>query len=536
MIKKVSELGIVALMVFGTATASSDELVPVGLQKQLLLDDYVIAETENITYALGQPKKLGVVMKSSVPTDFDPVKQFPNGLPQTGGYYEFGRRLSVVWNNKRQCFQMLYRACGEAFTGYAESNDGIEWMKPMVSQDGKSNLITHRGKNSGTFYEAAFMIDPTVSWGHPEKYKAAFNPGNTRCAIAHSADGIHWTSYNDGKSVTGRAADTFNQILWDPIANRYMLLTRTDLGAEGGLEESRATRIMVHDGGNDLVDHPAAWRTLANVNVDDPEKRRTKADVPVLQMESMNIWVYENIYFGLMHVLTAGDLTGSEGTITVADPDKRPETDVIDYYLGTSRNGMDFDKRWIYARKPFIPRWPDRSFDKAMLQPSSQIITRADEHLIYYTGQYSQHHCPDSAKRQPGKIGLATLPLDRFICQQAESQLGTIVTKPFQLEGDILQVNVDARGGRFYVEILDAEDESIPGFTVNEVKIFGGVDELRLKPQWKNNKNLSSLKGKTIRLKFYLYNAKLYAFQIITSNQATFQAVTVRAIDEARIE
>jgi hypothetical protein len=77
-----------------------------------------------------------------------------------------------------------------------------------------------------------------------------------------------------------------------------------------------------------------------------------------------------------------------------------------------------------------------------------------------------------------------------------------------------LRVNVDATNGRFYAEILDADGNPIPGFTVNQAKIFGGVDQLRLNPWWKGKKDLSSLNGKTIRLKFYLYNAKLYAFQI----------------------
>ena len=53
-----------------------------------------------------------------------------------------------------------------------------------------------------------------------------------------------------------------------------------------------------------------------------------------------------------------------------------------------------------------------------------------------------------------------------------------------------------------------------PLYTVNELNYYGSVDELRLEPRWNSNKDLSSLKGKTIRLKFYLYNAKLYAFQI----------------------
>lgn len=148
--------GIMEVIVLGASIASAEDLVPVGLQKQLFVDDYVIAQKHNVTRELGQPKKLGVVMKPSIPTDFDPVKKFPDGLPKTGGYYEFGRRLSVLWNDKHQQFQMLYRACGEAFTGYAESKDGIHWTKPIVSQDGNSNLITHRGKTRGTFYEASF--------------------------------------------------------------------------------------------------------------------------------------------------------------------------------------------------------------------------------------------------------------------------------------------------------------------------------------------------------------------------------------------
>ena len=504
---------IALIMALWTSIVAGEKLAPVGLQKQLLVDDHVIAEKRNITRELGKPKKMGVVMKPSVPTDFHPTKPFPDGLPQTGINNEFARRLSVVFNDNRRCFQMLYRAC-RGSTGYAESKDGISWTKPIVSQDGKSNLISYRGKNSGTFYESSFMIDPTVPCGHPEKYKAAHNAGKTMCALAYSADGIHWRGYNDGKPVTGRAADTHNQILWDPIRNRYMFLTRTDQGPIYGQGESRTSRIMVHEKENNLLDYPTAWKTLIVINVDDPSHKMTEAGVPAFQMESMKIWVYENIYFSLMHVLTMGELTGSEGRVPVEYPDKRPETDVIDFYIGTSRNGTDFDKSWVYAKKPFVQRGPDYSFDKAILEPSSEIITRGEKHFIYYTGLYSQHHSPAAAKKESGKIGLATLPLDRFICQQAKGRLGTIVTKPFRLEGDTLQVNVDAQKGRFYAEVLDSDGKAIPGFTVNEAKIFGGVDELRLKPQWNSNKDLSSLKGKTIRLKFNLYNAKLYAFQI----------------------
>ncbi|MCP4641105.1 MAG: hypothetical protein GY851_11755, partial [bacterium] len=219
---------VMALLVLAASKAGAGEQVQVGLQKRLLVDDYVIAEKQNITRALGAPRKMGVVMEPSpdIPTDFHPDKPYPDWQSEVP--HDFGYRTTVLWNEHQRKFQMLYRASGEDVTGYAESEDGIHWTKPLISTapNGKSNLITYRGKTKKTFYEASFMIDPTVPWGHLEKYKAAYNPGTTMCALAYSADGIHWRGYNKGRAVTGRAADFHNQILWDPIAHRYMLLTR----------------------------------------------------------------------------------------------------------------------------------------------------------------------------------------------------------------------------------------------------------------------------------------------------------------------
>jgi hypothetical protein len=505
---------IIAILTINILPVSGQiELVNIGLQKQLLVDDYVIAQKQNVTRQLGNPRKMGVVMKASVPTDFHPTKQFPDGFPKTW-HHDLGYRTTVLWNEKDQKFQMLYRASAENLTAYAESKDGIHWTKPMVSQDGISNLISHRGKSSGTFYEASFMIDPTVSWGHPEKYKAAYNPGNVMCAIAYSADGIHWEGYNNGESVTGRAADTHNQILWDHIASRYLLLTRTDLGAEGGKHEDRATRIMAHDKGNDLLLYPKAWKTLTVVTVDDPQGERTKSGVRVHQMEAMTIWVYENVYFGLMHVLTAGDIMGGGSEGTGVDLEARHETDVIDFYIGTSRDAVNFDKSWIYARKPLIERGDVGSFDMNMLSATTEILTRGDEHWIYYQGEDSQHHGARSASSQGGMIGLAKLRLDGFVCLEAGNEWGQIMTKPFKLEGETLEVNIDASQGEFFVEVLDANDKPYPGYGWDINRVSKDVDDLRFKPLWIDNKDLTGLKGKVVKFKFRMRNAKLYAFQI----------------------
>ena len=54
----------------------------------------------------------------------------------------------------------------------------------------------------------------------------------------------------------------------------------------------------------------------------------------------------------------------------------------------------------------------------------------------------------------------------------------------------------------------------LDGFAAGEAKFYDSVDELRLRPTWENKTNLAELRGKEIRLKFYLHNAELYAFQI----------------------
>jgi len=137
-------------------------------------------------------------------------------------------------------------------------------------------------------------------------------------------------------------------------------------------------------------------------------------------------------------------------------------------------------------------------------------ITYKDQHWIYYDGSKERH----GQFPRDNSIGLATLRLDSFVCLEAKDKVGSVLTKPFRLEGSKLEVNVDAGKGGVIVEVLDAAGKPIPGFTRSEAKMFNFVDQLRLQPEWKTRKDLAPLKDKVVRLKFSLRNAKLYAFQV----------------------
>ena len=498
-----------------TPAPQSEERIRVGLRKQLMVDDSVIAAKENVTRELGKVKKCGIVLKPSLPTDFIP----PVGRRGSRGYdaalksgkkpdgsrvaLDFGFFTTVLWNEKDRKFQMWYMPWRMAGVGYAESKDGIHWAKPLVGKGGKDNIV-HLSQSFSC------SIDPTVPWGHPEKYKAAFDSNLDRVCqpcLAYSADGIHWSDYNDGKPVTGRAADFFCQILWDGLMKKYRLMCRTDMGGTGGAKEYRSARIMVHDEGNDLRKHPTAWKTIADrIVVDDPKKEKNPWGNPRLQFNWMTCWIYEGVYFAPMNVYTMDESNFFEGF----DYQRRHEKDVLDFYIGTSRDGVNFDKSWIYARKPLVPRGPAGSFDKDGVFPPSQFVTRKDEHWIYYGGAAERHYSIGRDMR----IGLAKLRLDGFICLQAKDKPAAVVTKPFELEGGRLEVNVDARAGRIQVEILNEDGKALLGLSGKDAAEYQAVDDLRLRPAWQNGKDLSALKGKVVRIRFRLRNARLYAFQI----------------------
>lgn len=112
--------------------------------------------------------------------------------------------------------------------------------------------------------------------------------------------------------------------------------------------------------------------------------------------------------------------------------------------------------------------------------------------------------------------GLATLRRDGFMSMHAGNTEGFLVTEKLSFDGKYFFVNVDVRNenSTLTVELLDESSKPISGFTKEDCLLIKGVNSTKQMVTWKGNKDLSSLKGKNIRVKFYLQQGDLYSFWI----------------------
>lgn len=412
-----------------------EPLLPVGLQKQLLTDNYLISHQHNIHRDLNQAIK---------ENNGKPIL-VRDKLWEQANLFQVN---SVAHLDGK--FVMHYGYTGPVdYCCLAESEDGIHWTKPILGLkefDGnkKNNLLDYQG--SGFFLDT-HETDPK------HKFKSIFRPLESSglphaVCLGYSEDSLHWSDYNNGQPVTGRASDTLNQLYWDERAQLYRLFTRTDFGPGGGPTELRGAREMINP---DIKADPTNWKTVKEWIFDregiEEGKRR--------QIHTVNFWQHEGIDFGLMVVMEWPAFNIPQAP--VGKDQSRHERDIWNCYLATRRGGheAEWDLSWIYAQKPLIPRGESGSFDKDLIHNAPTIVTHNDKHWIYYTGW------PNGHMRHPyhPAIGLATLPMDRFVYLESwkDDEPGWIITKPFQLEGTNMELNADASKGAISVEPLNEE-------------------------------------------------------------------------------
>src|SRR5262249_38756514 len=145
----------------------------------------------------------------------------------------YGGFGSVIYDPEQQKFRMWYSALNAnedpklpELMCYAESGDGIHWIKPSLglidfkgSKD--TNIVFSTASTSYSYFRFAVLRDEKER-DPARRYKGiGWHPPGF-FALLSSPDGLHWSGLKDVSSIGG---DTMS-IAWDPIRNLYMMMGR----------------------------------------------------------------------------------------------------------------------------------------------------------------------------------------------------------------------------------------------------------------------------------------------------------------------
>ena len=132
--------------------------------------------------------------------------------------------------------------------------------------------------------------------------------------------------------------------------------------------------------------------------------------------------------------------------------------------------------------------------------------------LEMYTGQNRSNHVEKSREYEivPFRVEFRT---NGFASRRAGETEGMLTTHPMIFQGSRLTVNAAAGQGRVSVEVLDEGGRPLPGYARKDC-LVESFDSTRQEVTWREQSNLSALRGQPVRLRFYIEKADLYGFQI----------------------
>ena len=495
----------------------------------LLLDETLIQEEDGITREVQPCRKLPFVME---PDEDKPWEYCGPGMSKrihlygtalyddlAGKYrmWYFGRMgphwrvpdgnyqipgLYVPRTDERpyHCNGVTEDSYGRAFvdndrgdlTLYAESDDGINWVKPNLG------IFTFNGSRDNNIiwdlHGASVFIDRDEQ-DSDKRYKAiGFCRRYRGIFLLTSPDGIHWDDSDRLEPVVRRSNEgTFN-VTWDAVDSVYRAYSIQRF------DDVHKRRVICYSESPSLAGpwkdsypilEPTSW---------DDEIAHRKYDALRAEFHNLSGFRYSGIHLGLLGVLyvTAEQAPGEKNQIPCDGP--------IDAQFVYSRDGINWQHA-DRARTAALPRGDGDAFDRGMIiGTAKEPIIEGDEVHWYYTGCEHTHGEVDMEKRVK-RLGRATWQRDRFVALAAADE-GMVVTKPLLLPAAVsaLEVNADAADGQLRVELCGPDGRALDGYSRTDCVPLQ-TDELHWQVRWENAG--ATIEG-PVQIRFVLNRSKLY--------------------------
>jgi len=468
--------------------------VKIGPERQLFLDNALIAEATDVSRQVHQPARYkgNPVLRPAQPDDGRSVAFVLKVLRcDEGPRFRMWYLSWRAWHDWKDGQEIRFA------TSYAVSDDGIHWKRPnldlhRIEGSTERNIVIPYGLAHGVFYEP-WETDPQ------KRFKAlvcveARRKGERKLTVPEgyylhtSPDGVHWQADLShyvvpsllGYTLPQNGAGDTSRFWWDPVRRKY--IGDVKFVIPGKL---RCRGIMESD---DLVHWTRPHPTLFARRGED-------------QIYGHTGFVYQGMYIGTRWIFRCQYDT---------------DTHSMDVELDCSRDG----KLWtrVGAGQSFMALNTKRdTWDCSRVKPTTLMVV-GDEIWIYYTGSPTAKDLAEGklppSQRVSYSAGLARLKLDRFASINSGDKPGRLVTRPLGFTGKTLHLNAEvADDGEIRVAFLSRAGKTIERFCAKDCVPIRG-DAIDLPVRWQGGADIGALSSSDARIAFTLRKAKLYAFWI----------------------
>lgn len=481
------------------------EALDLGNRRELFVDDYLIADMQNVQLMVHQPTREEIAVNCDQPWE-------GNGC----GYY------TVLHDQQESVYRMYYHAWqiptgtesgGPLTIGYFESKDGITWERPSLglcefngSKD--NNIVLDKLGDGGRCHDFSPFIDDGPMASAEGRYKAVGAGFENRKGIwvYQSPDGIHWTPLAPGPVFEDGAFDTQNIAFWSPTEQQYVMYFRVFSG--GGYKGTRLINRAVSD---DLLH----WKNEGTISFPDGEGPQPLAQFYVNQIKPYPR--APHLYLGFParyvdHGLTASarllpEWEKREKRMTVSP---RYGTAVTDSVYITSRDGRRFrQSNDVFLRPGLRTRhnwsYGDNYIAWHVVETKSTRDDAPGELSLYATESYFTDRV--------SRLRRYSLRVDGFASVHAKLESGEFTTRLLSFAGQELSLNVaTSAAGAVQVEVQDADGAPVPGFTLEDCDLIYG-DSLDRRVSWQGRTSLEALKGQLVQLRIVMREADLYSLK-----------------------
>jgi hypothetical protein len=441
-------------------------VVKLGSRKHVFIDDAIIEKMEDVSLVCNPPTK----------------RQDLNFIPDDSDW----RATVVDVDGKVYMYIPDGYGRGPGLTRLRISEDGVNFKTPnlgVVEFEGSTNndFVFAGEPMYSTFFKD---LNPNIS--AEGKYKMTGWIGNRGIYLYMSPDGIHWRRNETTMLplVSGGGAETY----WDDQRGLYIDYIKRDASFRTEEHGGGGRRACIFESSEIHKTWP--FNKVAKPYYEQWAVPAVTGEGPVVMGPNKNGQVYRTRAIKYPWA----DDTYVAFVWRYEKDDQRRKVD-----LGVSRDGINWK---FYADDTWYLTPGDTAEEVLSLYG---LIRRGDELWQYF--DFGGAHGGDK-KRTYARL---TQRLDGFVSVDAGEKPGTFVTRPLVFKGKQLELNVAAKGS-VKVAILDVGGNEIPGLGLDDC-IFIRGDSVRKTVRFKDNALLKSVAGKTVRVKFELKDAKLFAFK-----------------------